>query len=116
MFGPIRRTHLMYTLLGLFTVAALIILNWRIREDDIVTSPKGAYYISFIKASQIDRWRHPRFEMPRFVELYAATSGKRLRRSELVELANNGDARWYLQDQNVVSVGVDVQFEQVPAE
>lgn len=91
-------------------------LNLRVREDEIIKSPKGAYYISFIKASQIDRWRHPRYEMPRFVELYETKSGKRLHRSALVELANNGDVRWYRQDQNLVTVGVDVQFEGVPAE
>lgn len=112
----IRRPYLLIGLAILPFLIALVVLNLRVREDEIIKSPKGAYYLSFIKASQIDRWRHPRYEMPRFVELYEAKSGKRLYKSALVELANNGDVRWYLQDQNLVTVGVDVQFEDVPAE
>ena len=114
--SPMRRTYLFIGLLGFFLISALLALNLRVREDEIIKSPKGAYYISFIKASQIDRWRNPNYEMPRFVELYEVKTGKRLYKSELVELANNGDVRWYLQDQNQVTVGVDVQFESVPAE
>lgn len=116
MASPTRRSYVIYGLVVFFIIIALVILNLRIREDEIVKSPKGNYYLSFIKASQVDRWRNPRFEMPRFVELYEVKSGKRLHRSELVELASNGDVRWYLQDQHLVTVGVDVQFEDVPAE
>lgn len=116
MRSPMRRTYLFIGLVSFMLISALVALNLRIREDEIIKSPKGAYYISFIKASQIDRWRHPNYEMPRFVELYEVKTGKRLYKSELVELANNGDVRWYLQDQNLVSVGVDVFIERVPAE
>lgn len=113
---PIRRPYVLIGLAIFPFLVALLLLNLRVREDEIIKSPKGAYYISFIKASQIDRWLHPRYEMPRFVELYEVKSGNRLYKSALVELANNGDVRWYLQDHHLVTVGVDVQIEPVPAE
>ncbi len=104
-------------------VALLILLAiglWHASKSRLAhtsVSPRGVYRLEYYDASLLQRIFHHEMKIPTFVRLYRNSPEDLLGESEVVDMWMNGQLYWWVDPPlNVVQVGRDVVFKNVPPE
>lgn len=80
-------------------------------------SPRHVYRIEYYDASPLQRLIHHEMKVPSFVRLYRIQPEILLGESAVVDLWLNGELYWWFDPPlNVVRVGRDVVFQNIPPE
>ena len=79
-------------------------------------SPRGVYRIDSYSASWLGRLMHHDASLPGFVRLYRVDPPQLLGESHVVDLNDNGQVFWMMDFGGKVSVGMDITFNNIPAE
>ncbi|WP_434802442.1 hypothetical protein [Paracidovorax avenae] len=78
-------------------------------------SPRKVYRVEYYDASLLQRILHHEMKIPSIVRLYRIQPETLLRESAVVDLWLNGELYWWFDPPlNVVRVGRDVVFENIP--
>ena len=80
-------------------------------------SPRNVYRVEYYDASPLQRLIHYKMKIPSFVRLYRIQPEILLGESDVVDLWLNGELYWCFDSPlNVVRVGRDVVFNNIPPE
>ncbi len=80
-------------------------------------SPRHVYRLDYYEASWLQRFMHWNMRYPHVIRLYRINPEKLLGESKVVDLWLNGDINWWFDPPlNVVRIGQDVVFENIPPE
>lgn len=100
-------------------VSLLIVVGYSAvpRYDRSHYSPRHVYRLDYYEASWLQRLMHWDMKYPHVIRLYRVQTETLLGESDVVDLWLNGDINWWFDPPlNVVRVGQDVVFENIPPE
>jgi hypothetical protein len=100
-------------------VSLLIVVGYSAvpRYDRSHYSPRHVYRLDYYEASWLQRLMHWDMKYPHVIRLYRTQPETLLGESDVVDLWLNGDINWWFDPPlNVVRVGQDVVFENIPPE
>lgn len=111
--------HLRRVAIAFFCLLALVGL-WYASKPKLShtsVSPRHVYRVEYYDASFIQRIIHYKMKIPTFVRLYRNDPEVLLGESKVVDMWMNGQLYWWFESPlNVVQIGNDVVFENIPPE